>query len=87
MTAGSYVWQCKLEDANETRGEIWADFAAHLQPRIEQWAIAQPEEQSLQLGGAYWLARGDGLAVMQVSPSGTVRPVRRVVLVPRPRAV
>ncbi len=86
MTAGWYVWQCKLEDANEIRGEIWADFAADLQQRIEAWAITQLGEQSLQLGGAYWLARGDSLNIMQVSPSGTVRPVRRVVLLPRPRA-
>ncbi len=70
MTADWYVWQCKLEDATDMRGEVWADFAAPLQPVIEQWAKSFLGDVSLQLGGGYWLACADGATIMQVSPSG-----------------
>ena len=52
---GWYCWQVLLEPSSEQRGELWADFLAQYQHRIEAWARNAPmDSPALSLGGEYF---------------------------------
>ena len=81
MSGAWFMWQVKLSDATDLRGEVWCDFLPSYQSRLEEWSKTWNGDSSLQLDDGYWVAAlANGSAVMQVSPSGTLRPVRRVEL-------
>ena len=81
---GCYCWQVLLEPSTEQAGGLWADYLPEHQPRIESWVRNAPmDSPSLHLGDQYFVMRGeeDG-SFVQVSPSGTRRKMRRVVVDP-----
>ena len=75
---GCYCWQVLLEERNEQRGDLWADFLPRQQELIEDWARNAPKTTPLDLGDDYFLHWVEDGFVCQISPSGRLRKVRRV---------
>ena len=78
---GCYCWQVLLEPSTAQAGRLWADYLPNDQPRIENWVQNAPmDSPSLHLGDQYFVMRAEDGSFVQVSPSGTRRQIRRVVV-------
>ena len=83
------LWQCRIRTAWPPAGELWSDYLPQVLIQIETWWLnflrGGPPVLELEGGWRVIVVSAD-LQVVQESPLGRRRPMRRVVMPAGPRA-